>query len=272
MPDSAKAVKHPAKFSHQLLPVLARYIDGADSVGDPFGGTGGVGRIRSFLTVNPDTAVICASDLEAEWIADGKANGCNLTAVGDARQFGALFGGRQFQAIVSSPTYSNRMADACDWAEGRRHSTYTSALRETTGDPTRDLTPGNAGAMQWGDAYRALHRDAWAEAWRVLIPGGRLVINVADHFRDSVLQGVPEWHVSALLAIGFELRDWVTVGTARYGFGANAEKRSPELVILLEKPGGDGPAWVHNPLPSLARIGHLWDVAPEPMQLAIFER
>lgn len=260
------AVKHPARYSEALLPVLARYVDGAGSILDPFAGTGRVGLLKSLVTGHPPA--IIANELEHVWLAEARGNGCDVLIQGDARTVSQGLNGMAIDAVCTSPAYGNRMADACDWAPGRKHSTYTSALRETTGDPTRNLQPGNAGALQWGDAYRALHREAWAEAWRVLRPGGRIVVNVADHFRDGQLQGVPEWHVSVMLGLGFVLLDWAEVETPRYGFGANAELRAPELVICLEKVGDRMP-WVWDP-PILPTPEGLWLVEPEPQQLGLF--
>ncbi len=259
------AVKHPAKYSGPLLSHLARFVDGAWSILDPFAGTGRVGLIRQHLVAWPDAA-ICAIELEPAWAAECKGNDCDFVATGDARHVRRLFC-RHFDAVVTSPAYGNRMADAANWAPGRKHSTYTSAIRQTVGDDAANLQPGNAGAMQWGDEYRALHREVWAEMWEAIEAGGRLVLNVADHYRDGELQRVPEWHVSVLLALGFVLRDWIDVPTARYGFGANAELRAPELVILFEKPG-DGPDWVYRP--GDPGTGGLWDVKPEPVQLGLF--
>lgn len=267
------AVKHPAKFSEPLLPVMARYADGASTILDPFAGTGRVGLIRQHLTVSP--VEIAANEIEEAWAPQGHANGCDDVWIGDARDM-HWWEASRFDAIVTSPAYGNRMADACDWAPGRRHSTYTSALRETIGDPSAVLQAGNAGAEQWGHSYREIHRAAWREAWRVLAPGGRLVLNIADHYRAGVTQGVPEWHVSALMAIGFVLLDWCDVETDRYGFGANAELRCPELVIVMAKSGFDGgPAWRWWPdIEATNRwierpAGTLWAVEPEPVQLSL---
>jgi hypothetical protein len=51
----------------------------------------------------------------------------------------------------------------------------------------RPLTPGNSGALQWGEEYRALHVAVWTECRRVLKPGGIFVLNVKDHIRGGVL-------------------------------------------------------------------------------------
>ena len=69
-------------------------------------------------------------------------------------------------------------------------------------DLGRTLDPDNAGALQWGDAYRAFHVDAWTEAVRVLRPGGRLVLNVKNHIRRKVEQPVHQWHVETLRDLG----------------------------------------------------------------------
>ena len=266
-------ISHPAKFSEPLLPILARYVDGAPFcdllILDPFAGTGRIGLLRHDLTMQPEA--ILANEIEPAWAElHETAYGVDWSLCRDARKLAPWITDERIDAIVTSPAYGNRMADACDWAPGRRHSTYTSALRETVGDPTRDLQPGNAGAMQWGDAYRRLHREVWAECWRVLRPGGRLVLNVADHYRDGQLQGVPAWHVSALLGIGFHFLDVVEVETARYGFGDNSELRAPELVICLYRPPFQRRHWVWQPEMPRPDLSHpIWDVWPEPKQLSI---
>lgn len=263
--------KHPAKFSGPLLDHLARYVDGTPfcdlAILDPFAGTGRVGQLHKWLTRWDESRgvyrgpSIAANEIEPEWAKQCRANGCNHVSVGDARSL--PWGPGAFDAVVTSPTYGNRMADSCEWAEGRKHSTYHSALG-------RKPSSGSSAVLQWGDAYRRLHREVWAECWRVLVPGGRLVLNIADHYRDGQLQGVPEWHVSALLALGFVLLDYLDVDTQRYGFGANAEKRSPELVIVMAKPG-TGPRWAWDPETVTLRnpSGRLWDVRPEPQQLSL---
>ncbi len=96
-----------------------------------------------------------------------------------------------------------------------------------------------------------------------------MVLNYANHYAGGVLQLEAEWHVSVLLAIGWELLHWEDVKTQRYGYGANSDLRAPEQLIVFGKPGGPAPDWVWQP-PAERRSGHLWDIEPEPVQLQLF--
>ena len=119
-----------------------------------------------------------------------------------AERFGAeRFGDATFDAICTSPTYGNRMADHHNARDASPRHTYRHVLG-------RPLTRGNSGALQWGDGiageeYRALHVAVWTECRRVLKPGGIFVLNVKDHIRGGVLQEVTKWHSVALLMLGF---------------------------------------------------------------------
>ena len=100
-------------------------------------------------------------------------------------------------------------------------------MRHTLGRP---LTPGNSGAMQWGDGiagdeYRALHVAVWTECRRVLKPGGIFVLNVKDHIRGGVLQEVTKWHSVALLMLEFVCTRRVHVPCPGQRHGANGHLR-----------------------------------------------
>ena len=89
----------------------------------------------------------------------------------------------------------------------------------------RPLTPGNSGALQWGEEYRALHVAVWTECRRVLKPGGIFVLNVKDHIRGGVLQEVTKWHSVALLMLGFVCTCRVHVPCPGQRHGANGHLR-----------------------------------------------
>jgi SAM-dependent methyltransferase len=208
-------INHPAKYSDVLLPIMNRMLDGYQRVLDPFAGTG---KLR---LICPDATLL---EIEPEWAAISGA------VVGDATAM--PFDDSAFDAVATSPTYGNRMADNFQdhQTEKRyRRNTYRHALG-------RPLTVNNSGAMQWGDAYRSFHRRAWHEVHRVLRPGGIFVLNISDHIRKGVVQEVTSWHREAILDLRFEELERVDVPTRRQRMGKNREARVPyESVILFRK-------------------------------------
>lgn len=252
---------HPAKFSTEIITLLALHIgdEGArlgrpPVVLDPFAG---VGRIHQLAD-----AVECVTfgvEIESEW-----ADTHPRTFVGDARDVAVLFDLTPVDVIATSPCYGNRMADTydgrgtcrlcagtgmvadlpgrpesgpaeCDRCGGsgrdrsRRH-TYTVALG-------RPLTAGNAGAMQWGDDYRALHEAAASEWPRVLRPGGLVLVNMSNHVRGGEEQYVTEWWIGMLAAVGFGLVGVEAVRTSRLRHGQNhAVRVDGERLIIARAP------------------------------------
>lgn len=207
---------HPARFPPAVLALIDRELGPAVSVLDPFAGVGGIHALR------PGRQTV-GVELEWEW-----ARSHPYTVVGDARRL--PFPASTFDAAATSPTYGNRMADTYDGRDGSRRYTYRLALG-------RPLTPGNTGGIPWGPAYRALHRDAWAELWRVIRPGGRVLVNVKDHYRAGKLQAVAEWHRDALVAQGFRWLHTLEVETPGLRHGAGHHLRAPgEVLHVAEKP------------------------------------
>lgn len=211
-------MKHPAKFSDAIVPVLTDALLATVGAGarvlDPFAGVGGVHRLfPTFETVG--------IEIEPEW-----AGAHERTIVGNA--LALPFDAETFDAVVTSPTYGNRMADHHEARDGSKRMTY----RHTLGRP---LSAENSGAMQWGPAYRSFHETAWAEAHRVLKPRGVLVLNVSNHVRKGVEQQVVEWHAEHLVtALGMTLLDTVQVPTPRMRFGANRGARvGAEFVMVF---------------------------------------
>ena len=206
---------HPAKYTDSLLPVMAGMLKGRRRILDPFGGTGGAFELEKWL---PGATVNCV-ELEPEWAA------CHpRTTLGSA--LALPWPDDYFDACCTSPVYGNRMSDTL--LDGYSRITYTSKLG-------RKLHPDNAGALQWGDKYRAFHVAAWTEARRVLQPGGAFVLNIKDHIRSGAVVPVTAWHIDALTALGFRLLRHEQVPTPSMRYGANADKRVEyESVILFE--------------------------------------
>lgn len=215
--DLGGGVNHPAVFSEPILPVLADLLDGYRKILDPFAGTG---RIHRLADDGWDTVGV---ELEPEW-----ANLHPRTVVGNALDL--TFADESFDAVATSPTYGNRMAD--------HHNAYDPQTRRTyKHDLGRELHADNSGAMQWGDEYRAFHRRAWREAVRVLRPGGRFVLNIKDHIRDGAWVDVAGWHVATLTNYGLTVRAVRPIVTGGFRLGANGPARvAAELVIAMDKP------------------------------------
>jgi DNA modification methylase len=202
---------HPARFSDSILVEALRLLHEHEIMGgrvlDPFAGTG---KGVEFLNRWGFTAQ--GIDLEpAQAWGGGKVKN---VYVGDALATG--FANKVFDLIFTSPCYGNRFAD-----RDMRPScagTYMKGLG-------REAKVGSACHLQWGQAYRDLHADAWNEARRVLKPHGHLLLNISDHYRDKKPMPVSAWHIEALGYLGFEWIDAKPVHTPRQKKGANAQYR-----------------------------------------------
>ncbi len=212
--------EHPATFSDPILDKIAEHVAGADVVLDPFAGTGRVHELRS-RGVDKTIGI----ELEAEW-ADKHPD----TLHGDAIELMGEMESSSVDAIATSPTYGNRMADHHNATDESVRLTY----KHTLG---RDLTDGNSGGMQWGPEYRAFHEDAWAEAVRTLKPGGTFTLNIKNHIRDGEIQRVAEWHINTLmLEHQLELVALDIIPTRGLAAGANTDLRTGfEIVATFRK-------------------------------------
>jgi len=218
-PDLGAGVSHPARYSDALIPVFAdllRAYSPGHTVLDPFAGTGRIHALR------PDWET-WGVELEPEW-----AELSEWTRQGSALELPWSTG--EFDAVVTSPTYGNRLADHHNATDPERRRSYTHDLG-------RDLHPDNTGAMQWGDDYRHMHGAAWMEAARVLKPGGVFLLNIKDHIRGGERQHVAGWHVSQLILLGFTLlcHEPVVTPSLRQGENSHGHMRLVEEIYVLRK-------------------------------------
>ena len=218
-PDLGGGISHPARYTDALLPQFAAILDELGNIStvlDPFAGTG---KIHQLAEDGYETHGV---EIEPEW-----ATLDPRTVVGSALYL--PFDEHSFDAIVTSPTYGNRLADSHNAADPERRRSYTHDLGRT-------LHPDNSGAMQWGKRYREFHEAAWNEAYRVLRPGGAFLLNIKDHIRDGKRQEVPAWHLTYLLGLGFRYRWHVDVNAPGLRAGSNASARySAETIYVMER-------------------------------------
>lgn len=215
-PDLGGGISHPARFSDALLPVFADLLKGYESILDPFAGTGRIHQLHG------DEHVTLGIELEPEWAALHERTQC-----GSALDL--PFDDESFDAICTSPTYGNRLADSYNSSDPHLRRSYRFDLG-------RELHEDNSGAMQWGPKYREFHETAWYEAVRVLLPNGRFVLNIKDHYRDGEWQDVSGWHVGCLQSFGMIVAAVRIVATPNLSQGSNSAARVPgELVIALNK-------------------------------------
>jgi tRNA G10 N-methylase Trm11 len=202
--------KHPSRFNTAVLMEFAYWLPPGARVLDPFGGVGGLKEIRDIVPIRVE--------IEPEW-AD--------QVVGDALHL--PFANGVFDAIATSPTYGNRMADHHNARDASVRHTYKHYLG-------RDLHPRNSGALQWGLEYRTFHHWAWQEAVRVLRPGGLFLLNSSDHIRKGKVMHVTEYHQNVLKSMGLRRERTVLINTERLRHGENHEARvDHETVSILRK-------------------------------------
>jgi len=213
--------EHPARFSGAVVAAVVELLEPHPPrrILDPFAGTGLVHAIADKLGADS-----FGVEIEPEWAALHPRNVC-----ADSRALTRQMVGT-FDAVVTSPTYGNRMADHHEARDESDRATY----RHRLGHP---LTEGNAGGMAWGDEYRALHVDVYRRVVKLLDVGGLFVLNVKDHVRDGDRVRVSGWHVRTLLSLGLMFCDDNAIATRGLGgAGDNAASREGvEHVYLLVK-------------------------------------
>lgn len=126
---------------------------------------------------------------------------------------------------------SARRCPSCSGSGLSKRYTYRHALG-------RPLHERNAGQMQWpSNAYRTLHEEAWAEAFRVLRPGGIILLNIKNHIRQGKEMLVAEWHRATLQSAGFRILTVAEVDAPGLRHGANAAARViHERILVGRKP------------------------------------
>ena len=138
-----------------------------------------------------------------------------------------------FDLIITSPPYGNRMADKLS-IDGDNRVTY--ADRRGT-----DAGPNDATGLPWGEKYRRLMATIWVECWRVVRPGGLIVVDCKDHVRQGYMEPVTEWHMKAIENLGGQftyLRHARSPGNRSTANAGDAFRLGETTVFAYRKPEG----------------------------------
>ena len=213
---------HPAKFNDALIPIFAQVLieHKCKNVFDPMAGTGKIVKVWDH-DWNGD---IYCNEIEPEWCDLG--NGAWWSSH-DAQRLPTQ--DNFFDAICTSPTYGNRMADHHNAMDNSKRMTYTHQLGRT-------LDPANTGKVQWGGRYRAMSRRILESSMRVLRPSGIFIINIKDHRRRGEIMPVSDWYYTTMRELGLFPLQVIIVNTPGMGFGANLQNRiTHEDIFVFQK-------------------------------------
>ena len=235
MTKKDKKTKHPATFPASILEIIdfllhIHWISPLVPMRllDPFVGIGGIADLEW-------SGGLYGVEIETEWAIQAEERGIT-THTGDSRKM--PWPDEHFGGICTSPAYGNRLADgyAPDMSDPKHKSRRSYRI-----DLGRELSAGNGGSLPWGHDYRALHRAVWDECWRVLAPGGLLLLNIKNHVRNGELQEVAKWHLEVLRGLGFVVLEMHALELRGDQNTASMRKRGlkvvdHEFVYVLRKP------------------------------------
>lgn len=232
--------KHPARYHPSFVEVFAEVItDHAshlprwqDILLDPMAGTGErLKKLADLLGVGP-----LGFDIHSHDWADTKnfvyqGNACALELRDSTVQY-----------IVVSPTYGNGMNDNFRPREMSSRNAYLPRLVKAFGHDVEVPEDSSINHLFDSDEYRDIHRRAWAEAWRVLEPGGLFVLNTkncGDRRRGQKVASYPvtAWHRGILMELGFVELEHRLIPVRGHGHSETAQRASDfESIVAFRKP------------------------------------
>jgi tRNA G10 N-methylase Trm11 len=204
--------KHPAVYNDAFIPLFARLLKDCHTVLDPFAGTGKLAAVKRYGYLG----LVIANELEKEWAAWCVINGCDIVLSTDAETLSPDLL-PPLDAICTSPTYGNRMADHFQESVPSRRITYYHTLGHK-------LHEENSGMMPYGQAYREKHNRAYRHLCDLLLPGGTFIINTKNFIQDGKTVDVTAFHVQELKKYLSLKKSW-RIPCSGLRLGANRERR-----------------------------------------------
>jgi hypothetical protein len=211
---------NPAKFTNSILDVITDKLIGFGGkyILDPFGGSGKIALIKKSIP-----CYIHCNDIENGWKEDYPVDKWYHQ---DAQTLDTK--GLLYDAIVTSPTYGNRMADHHNAKDASKRITYTHRYGAK-------LTEGNTGVLHFGNEYKNKHVAIFRHLLTLLKDGSIVMVNVSDFIRKGEVVGVVSWWKDMLEGLGLAFIEEVQIKTPRMRFGANNEKRVEGESLLVFK-------------------------------------
>ena len=212
--------KNPAKFTDSIIDVIASKISewGGQMFLDPFGGSGKVASIKNLIQCE-----VHCNDIEKGWKEDYPVDKWYNQDAEFLDTNGILY-----DAIITSPTYGNRMADHHNAKDGSKRITYTHRYGEK-------LSEGNTGVMHFGKEYKLKHTNIFRHLIHLIHNNGLVMVNVSNFIRRGEEVDVVGWWKEMLSSLGLVFVEEVLIDTPRMRFGANREKRVNKESLLIYK-------------------------------------
>lgn len=251
---------HAAQYSEHHFPIFDRLLAAEAGlparrlrVLDPMAGLGGIHHLSAmrYETV--------ANEIEPVFVEVARQlHSDRETVCGDATALD--FPDGSFDAVVVSPSYGSRLRDShrardfcksCTgfaagwdgapcrtcWGYGvSLRRSYTHDARRLAGDSKYTLDRRSSGTLSARSAaYWELHEKAWAEARRVLVDGGLMLLDVKDFVERYKVVPVAAGHRAILEALGFHVEAEVPVVADGLRNGANHSLRTDTQTILVAR-------------------------------------
>ena len=141
----------------------------------------------------------------------------------------------KFDAVLTSPTYGNRMADDFEASDISKRITYRHKLG-------RKLSKGTTSNLHYGrknKKYEDFHTKIWKVCVDVLKDDGVFILNCKDFISSGTVMEVTQWHVDILESYGLSVVEYTRVPSRGMRFGSNSQQRIDyENVVCLKKLSG----------------------------------